>query len=250
MNLSFRQKLTIIPLLVYWALIFTSTHIPVPQLVCKAGVWDKNLHFLAYFVLVFLLWFAISPDKKVNWRKAAAWWVLFVVVWYGVIDEVLQGYVGRTPDFWDFLADLVGAIAGLILFSFVSFWPAFLAVTGIVIFFSTNLTHVNPSELLPITDEVFHLLAYGVFTAVWIRCIHNFLSSIMASRPKWLITASVLPTGFLVFVKSFSAILGRGYRLEDAPMSLAAIAVVVIIAALAALYFPRGQTIRRPDGNI
>ena len=247
MNLSFRRKLTIIPLLVYWSLIFASTHIPVPKVVFKAGVWDKNLHFLAYFVLVFLLWFAISPDKKVNWRKAAAWWVLFVVVWYGVIDEVLQGYVRRTPDFWDFFADFGGAIAGLILFSFVSFWPAFLAVTGIAIFFSTNLTQVNPAELLPITDDVFCLLAYGVFTAVWIRCMHNFLPATRPPRPKWLITATALPTGLLACVKSFSAILGRGYRLEDAPISLAAIAVVVIIAAL---YSSGGRAIRRPDGNV
>ena len=114
-------------------------------------------------------------------------------------------------------------------------------------FFSTNLTQVNPAELLPITDDVFCLLAYGVFTAVWIRCMHNFLPATRPPRPKWLITATALPIGLLAFVKSFSAILGRGYRLEDAPISLAAIAVVVIIAAL---YSSGGRAIRRPDGNV
>src|SRR4030042_647093 len=101
MALSRRQKLTIISLLVYWPGVFILAHIPIPQLVYKAQVSDKSLHFLVYLVLVFLLWFTISPDKKVNWRKAAAWWVLFVVVWYGVVDEVLQGYVGRSCDIID-----------------------------------------------------------------------------------------------------------------------------------------------------
>ena len=92
MVLSRRQKLTIISLLFYWPGVFILAHIPIPQLVYKAQVSDKSLHFLAYLVLVFLLWFAISPNKKVNWRKAAVWWILFVVVLYGVVDELLQGY--------------------------------------------------------------------------------------------------------------------------------------------------------------
>lgn len=116
MVLSRRRKLTIISLLLYWSGVFILTYIPVPQLVYKAQVSDKSLHFLVYLVLVFLLWFAISPNKKVNWRKAAVWWVLFVVVWYGVVDEWLQSYVGRTCDIMDFFADLAGTLAGLILF--------------------------------------------------------------------------------------------------------------------------------------
>ncbi|TSA45952.1 hypothetical protein D4R52_01455, partial [bacterium] len=98
--------------------------------------------------------------------------------------------------------------------------------------------------------DVFCLFAYGAFTAIWLWCIHNFLPATRPPRPKWLITAIALPTGLLVFVKSFSAVLGRGYRLEDAPISLAAIAIVVIIAALAALYFPRGPAISRPADNV
>lgn len=118
-------------------------------MVYKAGVSDKNLH-LAYFVLVFLLWFAISHDKKVNWRKTVAWWVLFGVTGYGIIGEALQDYVGHTPDFVDFLADFGGVL----------------------------------------------------------------------------------------------------YKLKNVPISLAAIAIVVIVAALAALYFPVERAIRRLYGNV
>src|SRR4030042_2153286 len=147
MVLSRRQKLTIISLLVYWPGVFILAHIPIPRLVYKAGVSDKGLHFIAYLILVFLLWFAISPNRKVNWRKAAAWLVLIVVVWYGVFDEVLQGYVGRTCDIRDFFADLAGTVAGLVLFTFFTFWPVLLAVTGIAIFILTNLIRANLADL-------------------------------------------------------------------------------------------------------
>jgi len=192
MVLSRRQKLTIISLLVYWPGVFILAHIPIPQLVYKAQVSDKSLHFLAYLVLVFLLWFAISPDKKVNWRKATVWWVLFVVVWYGVVDELLQGYVGRNCDVTDFFADLAGTLAGLILFSFFTFWPVLLVVMGTTIFALTNLTRANLAELLPITNAMFHLFAYGFFTMLWLQYIHLFLP-MKAPKPKWMIAALALP---------------------------------------------------------
>ena len=103
-----RHVLTIAALILYWPGIFILTHIPVsvPFLILRLQASDKILHFVAYLFLVFLLWFSINPDVKVNWRKASVWWILFVVVWYGVIDEWLQGYVGRSPDAMDFAADL------------------------------------------------------------------------------------------------------------------------------------------------
>jgi len=124
MALSYRQKVTIILLLLYWPAIFILSHIPlenVPGWVIRIDVSDKFLHYLGYLVLVFLLWFVISPGRKVNWRRASVWLVLLVVVWYGAIDEWLQGYVGRCPDIMDFLADLSGALTGLILLSIFRF---------------------------------------------------------------------------------------------------------------------------------
>ena len=85
-----RHKAIIISLLVYWPVLFVLAHVPIPQLVREAGVSDKSLHFLAYLILAFLLWFAINPDRKVNWRRAGAWWILSVVVLYGVADEFFQ----------------------------------------------------------------------------------------------------------------------------------------------------------------
>ena len=236
MVLSHRQKLTIISLLLYWPSLFILAHIPIPLFVRRAGVSDKSLHFLAYLILVFLLWFTIRPDRKVNWRKAAVWWVLLVIVWYGVADELLQGYVvGRSCDVMDFFADLAGVLAGLILFTFLTFWPALLVVTGIVIFVSANLTRANLADLLPITNTVFHPFAYGFFTMLWIRHIHHFLS-LKAPKPKWLMTALALPIGFLLAVKLFSVISGKNFAVQDAILSAAGIATVVGITYLAALF--------------
>jgi VanZ family protein len=235
MALSRRQKLTIISLLVYWPGVFILAHIPIPQLVYKAQVSDKSLHFLAYLVLVFLLWFTISPDKKVNWRKTAVWWVLFVVIWYGVIDEVLQGYVGRSCDATDFLADLAGTLAGLILFSFFTFWPLLLVVTGTAIFILTNLIRANLDELLPVTNAMFHLFGYGLFTMLWIQYIHLFLPMKKAPKPKWIITALALPIGFLLIVKSFSIIFGKDFGGKDVIVAIAGITAVVATMYLIAL---------------
>lgn len=227
MALSQRQKLTIIPLLFYWPTIFILAHIRIPELVYKARVSDKILHFLAYLILTFLLWFAISPDKKVNWRKAAVWWVLLVVVWYGALDEFLQGYVaGRSRNAADFFTNLGGTLTGLILFSFLTFWPGLLVVTATTIFLLTNLARANLADLLPVTNTLFHLFGYGAFAMLWIRNMNRFLP-LKAAKLKWLIVATATPMGYLLFVKVFSVISGRYFGVRDVVVSAAAIVAVI-----------------------
>jgi len=239
MVLSHRQKLTIISLLVYWPGIFILAHIPIPRVVYKAQVSDKSLHFLAYLILTFLLWFAISPTQKVNWRKATVWWILIVVVWYGVVDELLQGYIGRSCDVMDFFANLAGTLAGLILFSFLTFWPVALVVTATTIFTLTNFTRANLADLVPVTNAMFHLFAYGFFTMVWIRYIHLFLP-MKAPKPKRVIAALALPIGFLLTVKLFSIIFGKDLGVQDVIISVVGITAVATIYLIA--LFRRGLT--------
>jgi VanZ family protein len=232
-----RQKLIKISLLFYWPALFVLAHIQIPSVVRKAGVSDKSLHFMAYLVLVFLLWCAISPDRKVNWRKAAVWWVLLVTACYGVIDELLQGVVvGRSCDAMDFFADLWGVLTGLILLTFFTFWPAFLVVTGITIFALTNVTRASLSDLLPpAANFAFYLFAYGFFTMLWIQNISLFPFS-KTSKLKWLIAASALPIGFLVAVKLVSVIFKRDFRLQDVIIAAVGIATVVITIYLIELF--------------
>jgi hypothetical protein len=198
-------------------------------------VSDKSLHFLAYLILVFALWFTISPDEKVNWRRPSAWWALSVVVLYGALDELLQGWVGRTCDINDFMANFGGAVTGLILFTFLAFWSTLLVVTAIAIFLLTNLARADLADLLPITSAVFYLFAYGFFTALWIRHMRLF-SSVKAPQFKWLTGALVLPMVFLSTVKLFSAILGKNFAIRGVILSAVGIAAVVATVFLTALF--------------
>jgi len=235
MTLTRRQKLTLFLLLLYWAAIFILAHIPIPKLVYKAQVSDKTIHFLAYLILVFLFWFAINPRKKVNWRKASVWRVLLITAGYGIIDEFLQGYVGRSCDAMDFAADLVGAFTGLILFSFFTFLPVFLIVTAVSIFLLTNLAKANIAELLPVTNLAFHLFAYALFSLLWIQITSQRIH-LKSHRFKWLIVASALPIALLLTVKLSSILLGRNVSLLDILISIASIASVVATIFLTSLF--------------
>jgi hypothetical protein len=223
---SWRHRTTIILLILYWLALIILAHIPMPQYVRKAGVSDKSLHFLAYLVLTFLLWFAIRPDEKVSWRKAAVWWVLIIVTGYGAVDEVVQSLVGRTCDATDIAANITGILTGLLLLSFLAFWPAALFVTGIVIFGITNLLRANLAELLPVTNTVYHFLAYAFFSALWLYNMHLHTNR-KSTGIKWFVEALAAPAGLLIIVKIFSAIIGRHFTAPDTIASLGAIVTVV-----------------------
>ncbi len=235
MALSRRQKVTIISLVFYWPTFFILAHIPIPLLVRRAGVSDKGLHFLAYLILVFLLWFAISGDKKVNWRRAGVWWVFFVATGYGIVDELLQGCVGRNCDVRDMVANLAGTLAGLILFSVFSFWPAALLVTGTVIFGITNIARANLAELVPVPNAIFHLFAYAIFTMLWVQYMHLLLS-LKPPKPKWLMAALAVPIGLLLTVKLSSLVLGKNFGLREVIISVVGITAVVATTYLIALF--------------
>jgi VanZ family protein len=229
MTLSHQQKITACVLALFWPALFVLSHIPIPNVVREADVSDKSLHFLAYLILTFLLWSVVSGNQKVNWRRAAPWLVLFVIVLYGILDEWLQGYVaGRSCDVRDFFSDLAGALAGLILSSFLTFWPAGLAVTATFIFGVTNVTRANLANLLPVTNMVFHLFAYAILTVQWIQCIYLFLA-LRAPKTKWLLLAIAGPTGYLMIVKLFSVFNGKDIVILDIIISFGAIAAVVTL---------------------
>ncbi|MHC4116761.1 MAG: VanZ family protein [Planctomycetota bacterium] len=239
MTLSRQQKITAVLLIIYWPVLFILAHIPIPEVVREADVSDKSLHFLAYLVLVFLLWFTVSDGKKVNWRRPTPWLVLLIMAVYGIVDEWLQSYVpGRSCDAWDLLADMTSTLTGLVIFSVLSFWPAGLLITGIVIFGIANISRTDLSEVMPAVNTAFHLAAYALFAAFWIRCLSLFLPtiSLRASRAKWVAAASVLPAGLVLTVELSSFFLGREFLLSDMIVSFGAIAAVVAAIYLSASY--------------
>ena len=226
-TISHQQKIAICLLVLYWPALFILAHVPIPHVIQKADVADKSLHFLAYLILTFLLWSAVSGDQKVKWRRAVPWLVILVMVIYGILDEWLQGYIaGRICDVSDFIADLTGVLSALVLSSFLAFWPAGLLVTAVFIFGITNITRVNLSDLLPVTSAAFHVLAYAILTVIWINCTYLF-SAVKASTVGWFILALAGPVGFLIIVKFSSLIAGKDLALFDIIIAFGAIAAVV-----------------------
>lgn len=69
-------------------------------------LWDKLLHFTAYFGLAGIATVALG-------RRTAAFWAAFALASFGGILEIVQSFVGRDAEWGDELANVVGACAGL-----------------------------------------------------------------------------------------------------------------------------------------
>lgn len=112
----FRRWITA-ALVIYWLVIFTGTHVPHIPTGLETGGSDKALHYLAYAGLTFLL-AARHVCTAALTAKAAG--LLFVIAaLYGVADELTQGLkiIGRDPSVYDWFADLIGAMTGLLVFA-------------------------------------------------------------------------------------------------------------------------------------
>ncbi|HUO90673.1 MAG TPA: VanZ family protein [Rhizomicrobium sp.] len=71
-------------------------------------VWDKALHFTAYFGLSLMATIAVRADRR------AIWCALALIAMGGAL-EIIQGVVGRDCDVWDEVANALGVLAGLLL---------------------------------------------------------------------------------------------------------------------------------------
>ena len=69
-------------------------------------LWDKAEHFIAYFGLTLLA----SLAWGLRWSLV---WVFVAMVALGGVLEILQSFVGRDAEWGDFLANDLGALAGL-----------------------------------------------------------------------------------------------------------------------------------------
>ncbi len=106
--------LSIIPLLLYMALIFRLSSRKAPQIASLAP--DYVLHFLCYFVFFIFAWIAFHgtlPQHLRGYNRSLA--LLFSIL-YGLSDEIHQYFViSRHASFSDFLADSIGAYCSFLL---------------------------------------------------------------------------------------------------------------------------------------
>lgn len=95
----------------YLILVWVGTHLPASA-IPKVSHIDKFIHALAYFGLA-----ALATSSLVSFFRPTAFMVvslLFGLLFLAMCDEISQIPVpGRNGDFFDFVADSVGIVAGI-----------------------------------------------------------------------------------------------------------------------------------------
>jgi VanZ family protein len=103
-----------LPVILYAGLIFVGSAIPQSQMSIPFTVKDKILHFIEYGILGFLL-----MRSAIRWTSNMRATTLVLLVFlagaiYAASDEIHQYFVpGRSCDIYDWLADIVGLLAGV-----------------------------------------------------------------------------------------------------------------------------------------
>ena len=109
------SRRALVAFIAYWLALFTATHWPRPPELAAVVGSDKIAHLAGYAVLTFLLAQAVAPrHRRLSPASYAA--ILAAVAGYGIVDELLQPLVGRYSEFWDWAADVAGALVGLVCF--------------------------------------------------------------------------------------------------------------------------------------
>lgn len=108
--------LVYLPLAVYWFALVIATSLPAQNLP-KTSINDKVEHFIAFLGLGFLLSFTLYVQNKYKLLKINhSISAVLIALAYAVIDEIHQLFIpGRQCDVLDVSADLIGAIAGILL---------------------------------------------------------------------------------------------------------------------------------------
>ncbi|MBN1342903.1 MAG: VanZ family protein [Phycisphaerae bacterium] len=100
--------------LAYWIVLFYFTHSPEPGWPGWAPeTSDKTLHLIAFFLLGGLGWLTLSTAPTSPRWRAIDW--IGVIIVYAACDEVLQCLCNRYCSLGDMIADIIGAVAAIVL---------------------------------------------------------------------------------------------------------------------------------------
>ncbi|AQQ69703.1 putative integral membrane protein [Limihaloglobus sulfuriphilus] len=234
---QFRTRLRILAfcgLMLYWLAIFVLTHIPtVPSWVVISGMSDKTMHLIAYFVLTFLFWTALSAGTKARWNSWRVWVTIAFIAVYAVCDELIQKLVHRQPDIMDFSADMLGCIMSLIIWTFAGFWLAGF-LHGVVVIVILNCFSVydlaGTSEAIGV---LFYFLGYGFIAYSLSQALIPLSVSKGINRFYW---AFPVPVLLLLLMKAWD--LHTGLAVE---IRFVAIALLGIVYSLAVSWFMTGR---------
>lgn len=149
-------------LLFFCLLIFTESSIPGDKLP-KADFEfsDKFIHAAIYFILYILFFYSLKyQTKSVKLHRFSFEFALLFTVLYGASDEIHQYFVpNRSCEFYDWVADIAGAVIGLITVKYFLLKKVNIAVLFLLIFVSgcnssdkkdkadsTNIKEMNITE--------------------------------------------------------------------------------------------------------
>lgn len=80
-------------------------------------IQDKIAHLGAYFIFSFLLARIVFYNQREIPTRYLFWVTVFIVAFFGFTDEFHQSFVpGRTVDFFDWVADVLGGLFGALTF--------------------------------------------------------------------------------------------------------------------------------------
>ncbi len=117
MNKILKNKF--LPAIVWLVVILIVSGFPGDK-VPEVPIWqfDKLVHSVVYAILSITLLLAFQKPK--NRLKTFAFIILFGI-FYGGIMEILQHYIfiNRSGNWYDFIANAIGAILGILMFPFV-----------------------------------------------------------------------------------------------------------------------------------
>lgn len=118
---TFRLGTAALLLAAYWLALFVATHLPMRDGMPANGV-DKLFHVAAYAGLALMLATVGGLWNGPSWRSYLG--ILVLIAAYGALDEWMQLHVpGRNAHVLDWVADLVGGTAGLLVHAgLVSVW--------------------------------------------------------------------------------------------------------------------------------
>lgn len=96
----------------YWLALVAATHMPIDPTIPPLAVSDKTLHLAAFGILGLLAGLLLASWEKDSPGRIVLLWIGLMV--FAGLDEWTQGFVGRTPDPLDWVADSIGLLLGLV----------------------------------------------------------------------------------------------------------------------------------------
>ena len=221
---------------VYWLAIFIATHTPTGKLpAIKVTGDDKTMHYVAYLGLGIFFWLAYYRDKRPTFKEKKTWFIVFMLVGYGVLDELTQWFVGRTTSAVDLFFDSMGILSSLMIIFLIRKLIHWLAIIWITFFIFTHWPLQTPfvsipENLNPLLDLTY-MACYCMITMMWWRCLSP-KSKFMVNRFIVIWTVAIMAAYLIVDQFVLVILMRRDFDQNTLNAALASILVGIISSFL------------------